>query len=348
MPGTSGWPSASFRPSSVSAIALGWPGRLMMRHWSRTTATWRERMAVGTKRRLIWRICSPKPGISLCATASVASGVTSRRAGPVPPVVSTRLQPSLTSAISVALMRSCSSGIRRGSKVRGFFSARVSQSCSAGRPLSSYTPLLARSLMETMPIFTGSSVKTSLIAFFRPIVRFGFLAGGAGDLRAYQCEQFAVGAALAGCQALRHGGVAFGGGILACLTDQGAQLLDVGGGIEVDPLGLGAVLRDQAVAPLLGLVQGELFFGRAAALFIQCVAYGLDHLGFKLAHELADKLHLAALAFEVGDAPGLPQGLLQLVGQGQAVEQVRAQGQQFFAQLLQFVALALEIGAAGV
>jgi hypothetical protein len=54
------------------------------------TATWRDRMAVGTKRKEIWRICSPKPGISLCATASVASGVTSRRAGPVPPVVSTK------------------------------------------------------------------------------------------------------------------------------------------------------------------------------------------------------------------------------------------------------------------
>ena len=77
------------------------------------------------------------PGISLCAMASVASGVTSRRAGPVPPVVSTKLQPSLTRAISAALMVAVSSGIRRASKVIGFCSARVSQSCSAGRPLSS-------------------------------------------------------------------------------------------------------------------------------------------------------------------------------------------------------------------
>ena len=46
----------------------------------RITATWRERMAVGVKFRLIWRICSPKPGISLSATASVASA--SCRAAP--------------------------------------------------------------------------------------------------------------------------------------------------------------------------------------------------------------------------------------------------------------------------
>jgi hypothetical protein len=40
-------------------------------------------MAVGTYFRLTARICSPKPGSTLCATASVASGVTSRSAGPV-------------------------------------------------------------------------------------------------------------------------------------------------------------------------------------------------------------------------------------------------------------------------
>ena len=42
-----------------------------------------------------------------------------------------------TSSTSVALMRASSSGIRRGSNVIGLRSARVSQSCSAGRPLAS-------------------------------------------------------------------------------------------------------------------------------------------------------------------------------------------------------------------
>ena len=64
-------------------------------------------------------------------------GVTSRRAGPVPPVVSTRLQPASTSSIRVALMRSFSSGIRRGSKLMGLSRAPLSHACSAGKPLSS-------------------------------------------------------------------------------------------------------------------------------------------------------------------------------------------------------------------
>ena len=103
----------------------------------RITATWRLRMAVGTKARLIWRICSPKPGMVLCATASVASGVTSRGAGPVPPVVSTRAQPARShSSIRVSLMVAWSSGMRRGSKRMGLCSARSSQSRSAGRPWS--------------------------------------------------------------------------------------------------------------------------------------------------------------------------------------------------------------------
>ena len=38
------------RPSSVSAIAFGWPGRLMISALPRITATWRDRIAVGTKR----------------------------------------------------------------------------------------------------------------------------------------------------------------------------------------------------------------------------------------------------------------------------------------------------------
>jgi hypothetical protein len=75
-------------------IAFGCPGKLMIRQLLRTTASCRERIAVGTYFRLTARICSPKPGITLSATAKVASGVTSRGAGPVPPVVSTSEQPT--------------------------------------------------------------------------------------------------------------------------------------------------------------------------------------------------------------------------------------------------------------
>ena len=35
-------------PRSVSAIAFGWPGRLMISARPRITATWRDRIAVGT------------------------------------------------------------------------------------------------------------------------------------------------------------------------------------------------------------------------------------------------------------------------------------------------------------
>lgn len=42
------------------------------------------------------RIFSPNPGSILLHTASVASGVLSLGAGPVPPVVTTKLQPSLS------------------------------------------------------------------------------------------------------------------------------------------------------------------------------------------------------------------------------------------------------------
>jgi hypothetical protein len=69
--------------------------------------------------------------------------------------------------------------------------------------------------------------------------------------------------------------------------------------------------------------------------------------GAEQAHLLADELHLAALAFKVGDALGFGQAIDQFVGQGQALHQVAAQGQQVCAELLQFGAFAFEFGAAG-
>ncbi len=125
-------------PSSVSLIAFGWPGRLRISALPRITPTCRDRIAVGTYLRLTRRISSPKPGITLCATASVASGVTSRAAGPVPPVVSTSWQPATsTSSISVRSITGCSSGMRRVCIRHGEVSAAVNHSVSDGRPLSS-------------------------------------------------------------------------------------------------------------------------------------------------------------------------------------------------------------------
>ncbi len=136
--------------------------------------------------------------------------------------------------------------------------------------------------------------------------------------------------------------------VLAGLADQGAQLLGVGVGEMVQPDGQGRFLGNQAVAPLLGRMQGHLLGGRSVVLLVQRGAHGGDLGLVQLAHELADVLHLAALAFEIGDALGLGQGIGQLVGQLQALEQVGAQRQQILAEVLQGVGLALEIRLAGV
>jgi hypothetical protein len=58
-------------------------------------------------------ICSPNPGSILSQTASVASGVTSRGAGPVPPVVMISEQPSSDNSIKACSMDFCSSSTRR-------------------------------------------------------------------------------------------------------------------------------------------------------------------------------------------------------------------------------------------
>src|SRR5687767_1007788 len=76
--------------SKQSRMALGLPGRLTINELPRIPAIWRDRIAVGTNLSDTARISSPKPSRILSQTASVASGVTSRLAGPVPPVVTTR------------------------------------------------------------------------------------------------------------------------------------------------------------------------------------------------------------------------------------------------------------------
>lgn len=73
---------------------LGLPGRFRMRLLPLMPAVCRDKIAVGTYFREMARIFSPNPGIILEQTASVASGVLSRGAGPVPPVVTTKLQPT--------------------------------------------------------------------------------------------------------------------------------------------------------------------------------------------------------------------------------------------------------------
>src|ERR1051326_2310614 len=74
--------------SRHSLTALGLPGRVIINVRPRGPATPRESMPKGVCWRLAIRIASAMPGASRSIMASVASGVTSRGARPVPPVVS--------------------------------------------------------------------------------------------------------------------------------------------------------------------------------------------------------------------------------------------------------------------
>ena len=100
--------------SMVSRIDFGRPGKLNTRAFPLVPPSCLERIAVGTKLSDIARICSPKPGRTRSSTPSVASGVTSLAAGPVPPVVTTTLQPMPSiNSINAEAMTSRSSGTHR-------------------------------------------------------------------------------------------------------------------------------------------------------------------------------------------------------------------------------------------
>ncbi len=66
------------------------PGRLMISECPLVPAVWRDGWPSACWSRLTRRSSSPKPGSSLISTARMASGVSSRAAGPVPPVVRIR------------------------------------------------------------------------------------------------------------------------------------------------------------------------------------------------------------------------------------------------------------------
>src|SRR6266542_5447621 len=304
MPATICLPSLSFRPSSVSRIDFGWPGRLMMSERLRTTATWRDRIAVGTNSRPILRICSPNPGMSLSATASVASGVTSRGAGPVPPVVSTRWQPTMsTSSISVRSIEGWSSGMSLVSIRHGDVRATVNQSRSPGIPWSSYTPAEARSETDTRPIRSVSSMFERLQL---PI-------------------ELPVSARRAAARAL-----------VASLRDQRAKKRAIepriGGGEIVERRGLG----DQPLAPALERVQPR---GVLASVVRPCVEPLPDRLGIDVAHQPAHELQLPLAAAPCGNASRRDDRIDEPLGQrnlgGDLREARRIEFDQSLAEILQ-------------
>jgi hypothetical protein len=83
-------------------------------------------------------------------------------------------------------------------------------------------------------------------------------------------------------------------------------------------------------------------------LLFQRGAHGFQQSSVELAHELAHVLHLAALAFEVGDALGFGNGLHQLFGQAQASNRSERSVSSSLPRSCSSVAFAFEIGAAGI
>ena len=96
-----------------SAIAAGRPGKFTINDRPATPATARVKIAVGTFSKDFIRMISPNPGNSFSITARVASGVTSRIDGPVPPVVTINGSPSSTMARNVSSIVVRSSGSTR-------------------------------------------------------------------------------------------------------------------------------------------------------------------------------------------------------------------------------------------
>ena len=96
--------------SKHSSTAFGDPGKLTIRVVPAIPAMPRESIAIGVFDAVSRRIASAIPGVSRRTTARVASGVLSRAAKPVPPVVRTRSMPSFsTSSTSLVRISSVSS-----------------------------------------------------------------------------------------------------------------------------------------------------------------------------------------------------------------------------------------------
>lgn len=144
--------------SRHSRIDFGCPGRLTNRDDPRIPAVCRLRIAVGTFSKETFRISSPNPGIIFSHTSWVASGVTSRGAGPVPPVVMIRQHCSSSHILCISAAMICrSSETIRYSGDHGETSTSRRYSQIAGPPRSSYSPRLARSETVSTPIRTGIS-----------------------------------------------------------------------------------------------------------------------------------------------------------------------------------------------
>ncbi len=97
-----------------------------------------------------------------------------------------------------------------------------------------------------------------------------------------------------------------------CIADQGAQALRIGFGVRRQQFGERIGLFQQAVAPMLNLVQPGRVLPRYA---VPCIKFGNDGRWLHIAHQAADVLQLAAECAELGDAFVFQDGFQQLLVQ---------------------------------
>ncbi len=121
----------------------------MTNDWSTTAARLRERIAFGVSSSERIRIASPNPGSSTRMISRIASGVKSRAAIPVPPVVRIKPQPCALKARMVVLIFPSSSGMTASPCTTQPYCSAAAR--TAGPPRSSYCPAEARSEMVMMP-----------------------------------------------------------------------------------------------------------------------------------------------------------------------------------------------------
>jgi len=139
--------------SNESIAAAGLPGRLSRSVVPRTPQIPRLKAAKGVFLAPSRRIRSGMPGIRRCATAKVASGVTSRTAIPVPPTVTTSRAVSAHAKSSFSIS-SCSSGAITVLTIWNPADSSLSQ--TAGPEVSFRLPWEDESLMvSTAAVFTG-------------------------------------------------------------------------------------------------------------------------------------------------------------------------------------------------
>src|SRR5581483_4090416 len=194
--------------SSDSTAPFGDPGRFTIKTLPRVPATPRESAASGVERRPVARITSAKQGISRSITDRVASGVTSRKAIPVPPVVKTAdTRPESARSARRPPIAAASSGRTSSTETRQ--PSCSSRSRTAGPEMSERVPLCAESLMvSTAASIIRSALASGLFEQVHILNLDGFIEslrhvvyGQGGDRGSGKCLHFDTGLTCG-----RHGG----------------------------------------------------------------------------------------------------------------------------------------------